>query len=210
MTSLRSNSRNSSCSRKTSTRSISSTCSSSSVDSITTARPCCGERTEQRVEVVLGADVDPARRIVEQQDPWAESQPAGDDHLLLVAARQRRDPVLRRAEHDPETARRSPRAACRERRGDSIPLRVSRLERRQREVLADRHPAEQRIQAAFARHVGDVVVGGVRGRGDRRPRGRRQMTDDLALDLDAAAQRLEEQYCRRGPRGPQARSARPP
>ena len=56
-------------SRKTSTRSISSTCSSTSVDSITTATPVGGELVEQRVDVALGAQVDAPGRVVEQQDP---------------------------------------------------------------------------------------------------------------------------------------------
>ena len=56
-----------------------------------------GERAEQLVEVVLRADVDAAGRVVEQEDLRAEREPARDDHLLLVAAGQRRDRILRRA-----------------------------------------------------------------------------------------------------------------
>ena len=48
--------------------------------------PLARERAEQRVEVVLGADVDAARRVVEQQDLGPEREPAGDHDLLLVAA----------------------------------------------------------------------------------------------------------------------------
>src|SRR4051812_2779302 len=49
------------------------------------------ERAEERVEVVLGPDVDAAGRVVQEQHARAEREPAGDDHLLLVAARERRD-----------------------------------------------------------------------------------------------------------------------
>ena len=40
----------------------------------------------RRVEVVLGADVDAAGRVVEQQDLRPRGEPAGDHDLLLVAA----------------------------------------------------------------------------------------------------------------------------
>ena len=49
---------------------------------------------EQRVEVVLGVDVDAAGGIVQQQDPRSEGEPASDDDALLVPAGQRRDRVL--------------------------------------------------------------------------------------------------------------------
>src|SRR4051794_6375595 len=59
-----------------------------------------GEVEQQVIEVALGADVDPARRVVEQQHLGVGGQPASHDDLLLVAARQRRDCVLGVAELD--------------------------------------------------------------------------------------------------------------
>ena len=45
-----------------------------------------GEPFDQRVDLGLGADVDAARRLVEQEDARAGGDPAADDRLLLVAA----------------------------------------------------------------------------------------------------------------------------
>ena len=50
-----------------------------------------GELAQQLVDLLLGADIDAARRIVEQDDARLAHQPFGDDHLLLVAARKRAD-----------------------------------------------------------------------------------------------------------------------
>ena len=44
--------------------------------------------TDQRHHLGMGADVDAARRFVENQDARLRDQPAGQHHLLLVAARQ--------------------------------------------------------------------------------------------------------------------------
>ena len=43
---------------------------------------------EELVDLLLGADVDAASRLVEDEDVAVLDQPAGDDRLLLVAARQ--------------------------------------------------------------------------------------------------------------------------
>ena len=75
-------------------------------------QPFRGQRAEQRVQVVLRADVDAARGVVEQQDARAVGQPARDDHLLLVAAREGRDRVLRGAEHDAEAVDVGGEATC--------------------------------------------------------------------------------------------------
>ena len=50
-----------------------------------------GQPPQQLIDLLLGADIDAARRIVEQDDARLAHQPFGDDHLLLVAARQRAD-----------------------------------------------------------------------------------------------------------------------
>ena len=51
-----------------------------------TARPCLGQFVDQRLDLGLGADVDAAGRLVEQQHPRLQAQQAGEQHLLLVAA----------------------------------------------------------------------------------------------------------------------------
>ena len=45
-----------------------------------------GEAVELLVDLALGADVDAARRLVEQQQARLERQPLAEGHLLLVAA----------------------------------------------------------------------------------------------------------------------------
>ena len=45
-----------------------------------------GQLLDQGVDLGLGADVDAARRLVEQQDLRTRGDPAADDRLLLVAA----------------------------------------------------------------------------------------------------------------------------
>ena len=50
-----------------------------------------GELAQELVHLLLGADVDAARRIVEEDDARAAHQPFGDDDLLLVAAGERAD-----------------------------------------------------------------------------------------------------------------------
>jgi hypothetical protein len=48
-----------------------------------------GEAFDQVVDFRLGADIDAASRLVEQEDLGSGRQPAGDDRLLLVAAAEK-------------------------------------------------------------------------------------------------------------------------
>ena len=58
------------------------------------AEPRGGQLADHAVDLGLGADVDAARRLVEQQHPAAAQQPAREHDLLLVAAGQlAHDPV---------------------------------------------------------------------------------------------------------------------
>ena len=52
-------------------------------------RAVVGERAHQRVDLLLRPDVDPARRLVEDQHLGVEGEPLGEHDLLLVAARER-------------------------------------------------------------------------------------------------------------------------
>ncbi len=67
--------------------------------------PGGGELGDDPVDLDLGADVDAARRLVEDQDRRLRGQPLGQDDLLLVAARQRRRRAGRRRSSGRGTAR---------------------------------------------------------------------------------------------------------
>ena len=47
-----------------------------------------GELADEAVDLLLGADVDPARRVVEEEGAHAAVEPPRDRHFLLVATRQ--------------------------------------------------------------------------------------------------------------------------
>ena len=78
-------------SHSTRMRSHSVISSGSSLDVTMIPSPLPAEPVDDRVEFRLGADVDAARRVVEQQHARVRSQPAGDDALLLIAAGQARN-----------------------------------------------------------------------------------------------------------------------
>ena len=63
-----------------------------------------GEVGDQPVDLGLGRDVDAARRLVEQQHPAVAQQPAGEHHLLLVAAREQPDDAVGVVGHGVERA----------------------------------------------------------------------------------------------------------
>ena len=52
----------------------------------TTARPSRGERGDEAVDLLLGADVDAARRLVDDDDARLDQHHLGEQELLLVAA----------------------------------------------------------------------------------------------------------------------------
>ena len=54
-----------------------------------------GEVAHQLEDLALGADVDAARRVVEQEDARLGEQHLAEDHLLLVAAREGAGRLLR-------------------------------------------------------------------------------------------------------------------
>ena len=55
-----------------------------------------GKALDEAVDLGLGADVDAAGRLVQDQDLRLAGDPAGEDNLLLVAARQLADRLLQR------------------------------------------------------------------------------------------------------------------
>ena len=50
--------------------------------------PVLDEAADQGVDLGLGADVDASGRLVEEEELGVDQEPAGDDALLLVAARE--------------------------------------------------------------------------------------------------------------------------
>ena len=75
----------------TSTRWQRFTSSGISVENSSTEPPAFGELVNEHVNLVLGADIDAARRVVHQQDAAAGQQPFADRDLLLVAAAEGAD-----------------------------------------------------------------------------------------------------------------------
>ena len=47
-----------------------------------------GQLVDDAVDVLLGADVDAARRVVEEEHVGIDEQPSRQQHLLLIAAAQ--------------------------------------------------------------------------------------------------------------------------
>ena len=58
------------------------------------ADAACRELVDQPVDLGLGADVDAARRLVQDEQHRLPRQPTREHHLLLVAARQLRDQLI--------------------------------------------------------------------------------------------------------------------
>ena len=54
--------------------------------------PVGGNPADQGIDFALGADVDAARRVVQQNHPRRDLEPFADHDLLLVAARELRWP----------------------------------------------------------------------------------------------------------------------
>ena len=61
------------------------------------AEALVGEFADERLDLRLGADVDAARRLVEDQQLRVGAQPAREQHLLLVAAGELADLLLGRS-----------------------------------------------------------------------------------------------------------------
>src|SRR3989475_32025 len=62
-----------------------------------------GELTDETLDLTLGLDVDPLGRLVEQEHGDLGSQPAREEQLLLVAARELTDRTIRVARADVES-----------------------------------------------------------------------------------------------------------
>ena len=56
-------------------------------DTTITARPCAGQLVDEAVDFSFRADIDTARRLVENQNVCVRQHPFADHQLLLIAAR---------------------------------------------------------------------------------------------------------------------------
>src|SRR5712691_12675901 len=66
--------------------------------------PVRGELRDEPVDLVFRADVDPYGWVVEDDELRPTDEPATEDHLLLVAARQGRDNLVERGGLHPKPA----------------------------------------------------------------------------------------------------------
>src|SRR6185437_6732937 len=117
-----------------------------------------GQRPDLRMYLRNGADVDAARRLVEDDDRGILHQRLGDDHLLLVAAGELDDLrlALQRADLQPLhpiAGEPVPRHA-REQEAPSCPG----GELADIDVVVDHHGLEEAVQLAVLGDVGDAVV----------------------------------------------------
>ena len=80
-------------------RSLMPSSSGSSEEIMMIAGAARGEAVHQVVDLHLGADVDAARRLVEDEDPHAAGEPLAEDDLLLIAAAQQAHGLRRRRLH---------------------------------------------------------------------------------------------------------------
>ena len=122
------------------------------------------EVAQELVDLLLGADVDAARRVEAEHRPDAARDPPGDRHLLLVAAGQAAD-LGRRAGVDLERRDRRVDLLAFAADVDQPPRRDPRAER-QGDVLADRALHQQRL-GAVGRDVDEARPDRVRGMAER-------------------------------------------
>ena len=153
----RSNSATSRPSRITSTRSLMPSTSGSSLEIIRMATPCAGELAHQAMDLGLGADVDAARRLVEDQQLRIVGEPFAEHDLLLIAAGEPACDLVDRTRLDAE-ARDALVAPSAARRARSMkPEARQRAKRREREIVQDAHRPDQALRAAIFRHIGDAL-----------------------------------------------------
>ena len=187
----------------------SGTCSASSSSEVAnrTASPRSAELGHQREDLGLGADVDAARRLVEQQHPRLGQQRLAEHDLLLVAAADsERDRRVRPGRLDGDVAhhRRDRVALARRRRprpADEPP------QPGQRQVLADRHRLHEPVALAVLGHEREP---------ERDPRRRPSPSIGVAVERrpcrrPAAAGRRAPRAarCARRPSARRARRSRP-
>ena len=147
-----------------------------------------------RVDLLLGADVDAAHRVVHQHDPASRAERPGEQHLLLVAAGERQDVVVHVGRADVDAL--AP---------------VSRRAPSSRPRIDEPAPREHR----GSERDGDVLAGSTTAERCRRSGGRRRRSADPASLTPAPGAALRRRRARaacrsgRGRRGRRARRSRP-
>ena len=120
--------------------------------------PSLGQLEDQPLDLRLGADVDAPGRLVEDQDLRVRRQPAGEDDLLLVAAAQVPDQLVRVGRGDLEqrgcTRRRSPYCCGRAEVAQPAPARLD----RQDDVLAHGQVVDDPLGLAVLRAQRDAAA----------------------------------------------------
>ena len=111
------------------------------------------EPVQDCVDLPLGPDVNPSGGVIEQQDLGVGGKPAGQQHLLLVAAGQGGDGVAGGTEAQGQQVGEGLEPAG-SAAGVQQPAAAVLSQGGEREVFADRHGLEQRLAATFARQVG--------------------------------------------------------
>ncbi len=144
-------------SRMTRTRSLIASTSGRSDEIMMMPMPSRGELADHGVHLGLGADVDAARRLVEDEQRGLRVQPLAQHHLLLVAAGELGDRQVDRGRADRQAlaeglgGARSPRRV----RIRPRPVEIA-LQDRQRDVGGDRHRQRQAELAAVLGDIGDA------------------------------------------------------
>ena len=100
---------------------------------------CAGQAVQDAVDLRLRADVDSLRRLVEDEDVRFEGEPAADQSLLLVSARESLDSGIESRATDREAVTKRCGEALLGPRGDERPAQ-RRGERRYGEVLPQLKP----------------------------------------------------------------------
>ena len=139
--------------------------------------PLRREIAEDAVDLGLGADIDAAGRLVEEDDPRADRQHLGDGDLLLVAAGQRRDRIADAAAPEVEPVAEDRRLLGFLLGVDGAPGGRDLAEVERRDVGGDREVEEDAIALAVLREIDDAVVDAVAIGADRQ---RLAIEDDLA------------------------------
>ena len=165
----------------TAMRSLTPITSSMSLEIISTATPASASAAHQPVDLGLGADVDAARRLVEDHHLRLHRQPLGEHDLLLVAARQRADARVDRS----ASGCRAPRC-CSRRCAVSAPPRISRPRGDRPAGWAARCSRRSAGRAAGRCACGPRARGRCRGRSRRAACGSRH---GCAVEPDRAAER---------------------
>ena len=163
-------------SRSTSTRSAPSTTSSSSEEISTTPSPCRGQLVDQRLDLGLGADVDAPGRLVEQQHPRVQAEHPGQQDLLLVAAGQLADLLVRAGDLDPQPLDEASTISS-QRRSETKPARVSRGSAASTMLSRTDRSADDALGLAV---LGDHADAGRDG-GGRRPAPGRRLPPTLSV-----------------------------